>query len=130
MWVEEFLSCLEGMKVACLWNAPGTPLESAEPVHLARTTLERTRAALVRRQDICPVLPPWLSEELTALLLQKVSFGRGGGQQGAISRERMRVLLSNPRKLIRYLCENKLRASLFTAELAALEHWISACDAS
>jgi hypothetical protein len=100
-------------------------LSGADPgpeqhVGLARTVLDRTRDAL-GGAGLGGELPSWLSPNLTALLLQKVSFGRGGGPQRALSRNGMAGLLSSPSNVARFLRANPRRASRFSVELAELE---------
>lgn len=90
-------------------------------VQLARDTLQRTRDALGRLPLVCPLPPPWLSVNLTALLIEKCSYGEGGGTRRAISQKKMRQLVANPRLMAKYLRADQTRARLFSVELAELD---------
>lgn len=93
----------------------------AERRAFARVVLDNTQTVVDQYRSRYDVLPRWLSVELTALLLHKVSCLRGGGPQGTLSAGRRRELLSNPVKMARHLRESKMRARLFAVEIAELE---------
>jgi len=87
----------------------------------AREVLRCTRDRLSTAELSCPLLPQWLVPELVALLLQRFSFGRGGGPDRAVSSERMREMLLSPSVLAAYLRGQSLGAVRFARVLVALE---------
>jgi hypothetical protein len=90
-------------------------------VALARSVLQRTRLALARAATYRPMLPSYVSAELTALFLKKFSYTRGGGPLGAMSADAIRSLLSEPGVLASYLRTNRRLAARFVRELAELD---------
>ncbi len=119
-WLGAFIRELELGR--CAWFAAeltGTEPGPEERKELARVTLRGTRDALASSAPGCE-LPRWLSVNLTVLLLQKFSFGRGGGPQGALATNSVRDLLKDPVKMIAFLRVKKYRSRMFSAELALL----------
>jgi hypothetical protein len=88
---------------------------------LARSVLQRTRLALARAATYRPMLPPYVSAELTALFLKKFSYTRGGGPLAAMSGVTIRDLLREPRALAEYLRANRRLAARFVKELNELK---------
>jgi hypothetical protein len=118
VWLDPYVRELEHGRrewfaAECRGSEPGP----AESLKIARKILHKTRATV--DQYGCR-LPRWLSVELTALFLQKVSFARGGGPQRSLSVKRMREVLSERGKLVRYLRSDRTRARVFSVELAEL----------
>ena len=118
IWVDAFIMELERARSAWFGaEQSGVEPGDHERLAVARVALREVREFLGKCPTFCPVLPFWLSVPLTALLLRKFSFGRGGG--GALGAGTIRELLINPSKLAAYLRRAKL-ARFFTVELGLL----------
>jgi len=125
-WLVPFLDVLE--QARSKWCAVESERKATEAPDfeliplLAKEVLARTGLEL----ESCPVVvsvPPWLSENLTALFIAKYSFSRGGGT--TLSRERIRKLLGSPQMLLAWLRKNPRNAERFRAELTLLEQSIT-----
>jgi hypothetical protein len=122
VWLDPFIRELEHGRAK--WFAAeyrGADPGPEERLEFARAVLDNTRIVVDHYRSRYAVLPRWLSVKLTTLFLQKVSFAGGGGPQGAFSPGRLRGLLADPGKMVRYLRANRTRERLFSVELAELE---------
>jgi hypothetical protein len=88
---------------------------------LANTVLQRTRLALARTATFRPMLPSYVSAELTALFLKRFSYIRGGGPLASLPEDRIRKLLREPKALARYLRTSPRLAERFVSELTELD---------
>jgi hypothetical protein len=120
-WFPWFFEYLQRARIAWYdWETAGL----ATPDHVlevGRAVLRWTRDALSDAIVFCPLLPRWLVPELVALLLQRFSFGRGGGPDRALSHDRMRELLLHPPKMAKYLRSLQGGEKRFRGVLAELE---------
>jgi hypothetical protein len=99
-WLFEFL---ERARIAWYRRELLGTVGSDDVLEAGRAVLCCTRAVLADAEHFCPLVPRWLSAELVALLIQRLSFGRGGGPDRALSRKRIRDLLLHPLKMASYL---------------------------
>jgi hypothetical protein len=126
LWLVPFLGEIEAARGERL------VLESreADPSTTNLIPLAEVVIGLARRraQRLAPSIdmPPWLSPQVTALLLKRFSYSGGGGPYAALTPDSIRRLLADPRRLRKYLNESPERARLFHAELAALDAAIAA----
>jgi hypothetical protein len=123
VWRDLLVEQLEVARIEWFAEQAGGAEPRAErSKELAEAALQRTCDHVGQRAILSPVPPRWLSANLTALLLRRFSFGRGGGTQRALSKQRIRDLLSDPRELARYLREDPERRGFFPRELRELAH--------
>jgi len=66
-------------------------------------------------------LPTWLDAPLLAYFIGRHGFDRGGGAGRKISRATLLKLLTNPKALLRDIEKSSVAATLFAANLAALQ---------
>jgi hypothetical protein len=128
-WVLWFVECVERARIAWYQREQAGLIGPDDVMEFGRAVLRQVRAILGTASVYCPLLPAWLAAELTALFIQRFSFGRGGGPERAISRARFLRLLQYPAELAAYLRASKSMKERFSAVLAELDRVATDADA-
>lgn len=120
-WFPWFFEYLQRARIAWYEREIAGLVASDDIVAAGREVLRLTRDRLSTADLSCPLLPRWLAPELVALLIQRFSFGRGGGPDRAVSHDRMREMLLIPSELAGYLRAQPRGAVRFAGLIAELE---------
>jgi hypothetical protein len=119
-WFAWFFEYLQRARAAW-YDCETAGLIPDDPLEAGRAVIRCTRDALSEAIVFCPLLPWRLTPELVALLIQRFSFGRGGGPDRALSYDRMQELLLHPPKMAAYLRSLTGGEKRFSRVLAELD---------